>query len=267
MISENVLKDIFKPNNLKWRTAITKVEPNRILTRGYLQEKLIGNISFAEMVYLLVKGELPSKNEAKMLESVLISFCDHGVTPPSTQAARLIASAGSPLNTCITGGLLAFGKNHAGAIEFSMEMLQEGIQRTRSDLDIDKIAQIMVAESMKNQKKIPGFGHRYHTEDPRAPRLMELAQKNKCFGRHCELALEIENILFESKDIRMNIDGANAGILSDLGFDWRLGSGIFMIGRLPGLMAHVHEEISRDPPFRKIFHNDEIYYDGEEEKL
>jgi citrate synthase len=264
MITEDVLKDIFKPTNLKWRTAITKVEPNKLLTRGHLQEELVGNVSFAEMVYLLVKGELPSKNEAKMLESVLVSFCDHGVTPPSTQSARLMASAGSPMHACLAGGLLAFGKNHAGAIERSMKVLQEGINKTRSDMDIDSMAQIMVDYFMKREEKIPGFGHRYHDEDPRAPRLMELAHENECLGRHSELALAIENLLFESKGIRINIDGANAGILSDLGFDWRLGSGIFMIGRLPGIMAHVHEEMTRESPFRKVFEMDEIYYDGKE---
>jgi len=117
MITEEVMKNIFKPSSLKWRTSITKVEPNRLTTRGYLQEDLIGNISFSEMVYLLIKGNMPSKNEAKMMEAVLVSFCDHGITPPSTQSARLMASAGSPIHACMAGGLLAFGKNHAGAIE------------------------------------------------------------------------------------------------------------------------------------------------------
>jgi citrate synthase len=64
MITEGALKELLQPKNLKWRTSITKVEPNRLLTRGYLQEDLIGNISFSEMIYLLVKGELPSKNHA-----------------------------------------------------------------------------------------------------------------------------------------------------------------------------------------------------------
>jgi len=62
----------------------------------------------------------------------------------------------------------------------------------------------------------------------------------------------------------MNIDGANAAILSDLGFNWNLGCGIFMIGRLPGILAHINEEKSREPAFRKIFDLDEIYFDGEE---
>ncbi|HEX3013027.1 MAG TPA: citrate/2-methylcitrate synthase, partial [Methanobacterium sp.] len=135
MITEDVLKDIFKPRTLKWRTSITKVEPNNLITRGYLQEDLIGNISFSEMIHLLIKGNLPSKNEAKMLGAVLVSFCDHGVTPPSTQAARIMASTGSPLHACIAGGLLAFGKNHAGAIEHAMKTLQEGIKKTEDDIN------------------------------------------------------------------------------------------------------------------------------------
>jgi len=263
MITEEVLKDIFKPKNPKWKTSITKVEPNRLITRGYKQEDLIENISFPEMVYLLIKGELPSKNVAKIFEAVLISFCDHGVTPPSTQAARMIASSGSPIQACLAGGMLAFGENHAGAIEKSMKLLQETLQ-TSGDNDIDEVAQKIVSKKLKENKKIPGFGHRYHSDDPRASKLMNLAQKYDCHNKHSELVLSIENLLFEAKGIRMNIDGANAAILSDLGFNWNLGCGIFMIGRLPGILAHVYEEKTREQPFRKIFELDEIYFDGQE---
>lgn len=260
MITEEVLKDIFRPRNLKWRTSITKVEPNKLTTRGFLQEDLIGNISFSEMIHLLIKGKLPSKNEAKMLGAVLVSFCDHGVTPPSTQAARVMASTGSPLHACIAGGLLAFGKNHAGAIEHTMKILQEGIIKTEDN--INAIAEEIVDYFLKNNKKIFGFGHRYHNEDPRAPKLMKLAKKYNCFSKHSELAITIESLLFEAKGIRMNIDGANGAILSDMGFDWKIGSGIFMIGRLPGILTHVTEEKTRESPFRKFFEMDEIYYDG-----
>jgi len=260
MITEEVLKDIFKPRNLKWRTSITKVEPNKLTTRGYPQEDLIGNVSFSEMIHLLIKGKLPSKNEAKMLEAVLVSFCDHGVTPPSTQTARIMASTGSPLHACIASGLLAFGKNHAGAIEYAMKILQEGI--IKAEGDTRKIAEEIVDHFLKNKEKIFGFGHRYHNEDPRAPRLMKLAKKYNCFSKHSELAVAIESLLFEKKNIRMNIDGANGAILSDIGFDWRVGSGIFMIGRLPGILTHVDEERTRESSFRKFFEMDEIYYDG-----
>ena len=261
MITEKALKDMFKPRTIKWKTAITKVEPNRLTTRGYLQEDLIGNISFSEMIHLLIKGKLPSKNEAKMLGAILVSFCDHGVTPPSTQTARIMASAGSPLSACIAGGLLAFGKNHAGAIEQAMRIFQEGIELTEDK--INEIAEQIVSYFLNNDKKLFGFGHRYHTEDPRAPKLIELARKYNCFGKHTELAVTIEDLLFEKKKIRMNIDGANGAILSDMGFDWRVGSGIFMIGRLPGILTHVDEEKTRESPFRKLFEVEEIYYDGQ----
>ncbi|MEN4006376.1 MAG: citryl-CoA lyase [Methanobacteriaceae archaeon] len=263
-IGRETIENILKLGIPKWKTSITRVEPNRLITRGYSQEDLIGNVSFPEMVYLLIKGELPSKNEAKMFEAVLISFCDHGVTPPSTQAARIIASAGSPMHACVSGGLLAFGTHHAGAIENVMKILQEGIKRTEGIDKINEIASEIVDEFLKKAKKIPGFGHRYHTEDPRAPKIIELARKYGCNGMHAELALTIQNILFERKGIRMNIDGANAAILSDMGFEWEIGTGLFMIGRLPGIIAHAHEEKTRESPFRELFDLDEILYDGDE---
>lgn len=266
---ENLIK-IGKP---KWRTSISQVAPNRITTRGFPQENLIENISFSEMVYLLLKGEIPSENQAKMLQSVLVSFCDHGVTPPSTQAARLMASTGSSMNSCVAGGLLSFGKHHAGALELSMKVLQDALKRVElegTDLEnVDQVktaAQMVVDHFQRKGQKIPGFGHRFHHQDPRPPKLIDMAIKYDCFGIHTELALSIQEILFKTKGIRMNIDGANAGILSDLGFEWELGTGIFMIGRLPALVAHVNEEKVRETPFRKLFEIEEIYYDGPEIK-
>ena len=96
----------------------------------------------------------------------------------------------------------------------------------------------------------------------RAPKLMELARKHNCFGKHSELAVAIEELLFEKKRIRMNIDGANGAILSDMGFDWSIGSGIFMIGRLPGILTHVNEEKTRESAFRKLFEVEESITTG-----
>ncbi|WP_321422488.1 citryl-CoA lyase [uncultured Methanobacterium sp.] len=262
---ENLLK-LTKP---KWRTSITKVEPNRIITRGYPQEDLIGNISFPEMVYLLLKGELPHEEQAKMLESVLVSFCDHGVTPPSTQVARIMASTGANMNTCVSGGISSFGKYHAGALERSMNILQkiikEGINSEgppTSSHELKNSALLIVEHFLKKGKKIPGYGHRFHDKDPRPGKLIETAKKYGCFGIHTELAVYIENLLLEMKGIHMNIDGANAGILSDMGFDWKHGTGLFIIGRVPALVSHIYEEKSVESPFRKFVDVEDIYFDG-----
>ena len=99
---------------------------------------------------------------------------------------------------------------------------------------------------------MPGFGHRYHIEDPRARKLLKLAEQYGCNGKHFKIAIEMERILMKQKGIKMNIDGANAAILSDMGFDWRLGCGMFVIGRIPGMLAHVNEEMSNEESFRKI---------------
>lgn len=266
---ENLIK-IAKP---KWKTSISQVSPNQITTRGFLQEDLIENMSFSEMVYLLLKGEIPKKNQSKMLQSVLVSLCDHGVTPPSTQVARLMASTGSSMSSCVAGGLLSFGKHHAGALKLSMKILQDalkGVEIDGTDLESDdqvqRAAHLVVEQHQSKGEKIPGFGHRFHQQDPRPPKLIDMAIKYNCFGIHTELALKIQEILFETKGIRINIDGANAGILSDLGFGWELGTGIFMIGRIPALVAHVNEEKVRETPFRKLFEIEEIYYDGPESK-
>ncbi|MCE5213654.1 MAG: citryl-CoA lyase [Methanobacterium sp.] len=277
------MDEFLKFRNPKWKTSITKVEPNRIITRGYSQEELIGHLSFPDMVYLLINGNKPSKNESNMLEAVLVSFCDHGTTPPSTQIARLMASAGSPLNTCVSGGIMAFGKHHAGALELCMKILQEKLQNGVIDetaeqtldlslsnivstKDINLLAYNIVEEYLQKNQKIPGYGHRYHKEDPRAPKLIETAQKYGFYGNHTQLAMAIGKILFERKNIHINVDGANAGILSDMGFTWKLGTGIFMIGRIPALISHVHEEKTQETPFKKLIETDEIYYDGVDER-
>lgn len=273
-IGRETVKNILKLNKLKWKTSITRVEPNRIVTRGYPQEDLIGNISFPVMVYLLIKGEMPSENDSKMFEAVLVSFCDHGVTPPSTQVARLMASTGSSMNGCVSGGLLSFGKYHAGALERSMNILQELVHNgvigysgpLESHDDIRAVAGVVVDEFFNNNEKIPGFGHRYHSEDPRASKLLKIAEEYGVSDVHTELALAIEEILFETKGIKMNIDGANAGILSDMGFDWSLGTGVFMMGRLPGIISHVFEEKTVETPFRKFVDVDEIHYQDREVK-
>ena len=268
VIQENSLKKVLNIDEHKIETSITKIEPNKIITRGFSQEDLIANISCSEMVYLLFKGELPSKKEAKILNHVLISFCDHGVTPPSTQSSRLIASSGSPLNSALAGGLLSFGKKHAGAIEESMELFQEIIKNHRStDQNISELAKNIVEYYLAKNEKIPGFGHRYHSKDPRAAKLIELVKEDDFIGPHLELVLAIEDILFDKKRIHINVDGVNAAILLDMGFSSTLGFGVFMIGRIPGIIAHINEECTDEEEFRKFCDIKDISYCGDENKF
>lgn len=259
----------FKVNPRSLKTAISHVEENKIVTRGYNQKDLIEKIRYNDMVFLLLKGRLPSLKESKIFNHVLVSFCDHGVTPPSTQTARLITSSGSPVNSAVAGALLSFGHKHAGAIEKSMLLYQSKISTARliNDPDIDnkQIASLAIEiynEYILKDKKIPGFGHRYHSIDPRADKLMEVVINEGFIGPHIKLALALQDLIYEKKNIRLNVDGANAAILSDLGFNPESGLGVFIIGRVPGIIAHICEEKMDEEEFRRFCDLDDIEYMG-----
>lgn len=259
----------FKVNPHSLKTAVSRVEKDKIVTRGYNQRDLIEKIRYSDMIFLLLRGRLPTLKESRIFNHVLVSFCDHGVTPPSTQTARLIASSGSPLNSAVAGALLSFGHKHAGAIEKTMELYQSKISTARliddPDIDNKQIASLAIEvykDYVLKGKKVPGFGHRYHSTDPRADKLIEMAIKEGFIGPHLKLALAIQDLVFEKKNIKLNVDGANAAILSDLGFDPELGLGVFIIGRVPGIIAHIHEEKMDEEEFRRFCDLDDIEYVG-----
>lgn len=253
---------------MKWTTKITKVEPNHLVTRGYRQEDLIGNVPYSHVVYLLLKGALPSKEHGKMMDAILTACIDHGVTPPSSMASRVVASGGVPLPTAVAAGILSVGDAHGGAIEKGANFLQEAIIRMENEgKSIDEIAKILVFESKEQKKRILGFGHRVHTSDPRTKRLFSLADELKITGNHMNLskAIEKELEIQTGKKLPINVDGAIAAISSDMNFDWRLGKAFFILGRIAGLTAQVYEEQTEQKPMRKMFSVD-CEYDGEKER-
>ena len=115
----------------------------------------------------------------------------------------MIASSGANINNAVAGGLLSFGKNHAGAIEKAMELFQESISSLNleetADEDVNrKIAAkaIEIVDKYQSEsKRVPGYGHRYHEKDPRAVKLLDLAIMESSIGPHTKLALVIESIL------------------------------------------------------------------------
>ncbi|MBU0983300.1 MAG: citryl-CoA lyase, partial [candidate division Zixibacteria bacterium] len=109
----------------KWKTAITDIGPNKIRVRGYDIAEMMDKLSFAEVVFLLLKGELPSPAEAELMNAMLVSSVDHGASPPSCLGTLTVASGGNPLNAAIAGGVLTIGDFHGGAIEQSAKLMQE----------------------------------------------------------------------------------------------------------------------------------------------
>ena len=255
----------------QWKTALTSIAPNKILIRGYPVDELMGRLSFADAVYLLLMGELPSPAIGRMLNALLVSTLDHGVTPPSTLATRNVATSGAPLKDCVAAGILAFGRYH-GDIESCMRFLDAGLTLVRGGHTFQQAADSLVSECVRTGQAPPGFGHRFHSRDPRAARLFQMALELELEGEHVRLVRAIERVL-EARQQEVgrlhpiNVDGAIAAISADLGFAYDLGHAIFLISRLPGLIAHAHEERSRQQPMRQIDPKDHEYDGSRERRL
>src|SRR5512132_1427229 len=143
----------------QWRSALTDIAPNKVLIRGYPLDEMMGRVSFADAVYLLLMGELPTPAIGRMLNAVLVSSVDHGVTPPSTLAARNVATSGAPLKDCVAAGILAFGPHHGGDIESCMRFLDQGLTLVRAGASLQEAAQQIVGECITGGQTPPGFGH------------------------------------------------------------------------------------------------------------
>src|SRR6188472_2144389 len=179
----------------RWATALTAIAPNKILLRGYPVDEMMGRLSFADAVYLLLMGELPPPAIGRMLNAILVSSLDHGVTPPSTLAARNVATSGAPLKDCVAAGILAFGPHHGGDIESCMRYLDRGLTMIRGGDSLEGAAEALVDDCLKIGHTPPGFGHRFHTRDPRATRLFQLAMELELEGEHVQMIRAIERVL------------------------------------------------------------------------
>jgi citrate synthase len=254
----------------KWRTALTSIEPNKILVRGYPLDEIMGRLTFGEAIYLLLLGECPTPGIGRLMEALLVSFIDHGATPPSTLAARNTATTGAPLRACVAAGVLGFGRYHGGDIESCMQFLDAGLELVRKGASYREAAAEIVERWEQTGEALPGFGHRYHTRDPRAARLFQMALELEVEGTHIQMIRAVEMLLHtrevaDQHTITINIDGAIAAVCSDLGMPPSIANALFIISRVPGIAAQAQEERDRQQPMRQIDPKDHIY-DGPSER-
>ncbi|MEM6896170.1 MAG: citryl-CoA lyase [Pseudomonadota bacterium] len=225
-----------------WRTSIIRMEPGQIEIRGTPIEDLIGHTSFAQMIWLMLRGEQASEAQAKLLEAALVAAVDHGPQAPSIATARMAVTCGASLNQAMASAVNMLDDVHGGAGEQAVMLYHQ----IASSGDVEKELEAWRAA---HGKYIPGFGHRFHTPtDPRAPRLMalvaEAAAQGTVDGKYADIAQQIETHLsaLAGKPVPMNIDGATAVIFAELGFDAPLARGLFCLSRSVGILAHAWEQ-------------------------
>ena len=264
-------RSVRRASDEKWRTAITCIEPNKIIVRGYPLDEVMGRLTFGETIYLLLMGEVPSPAIGSLMEAMLVSFIDHGATPPSTLAARNTATTGAPLRACVASGVLGFGRYHGGDIESCMHFLDAGLTLVRAGSSYSEAASEIVEKCLATEEAIPGFGHRFHTRDPRAARLFQMALELEVEAEHVQMIRAVELTLAqrasasESQPLPVNIDGAIAAVCGDLGIPPNAANALFIISRVPGIAAHAREEFERHKPMREIDPKEHVY-DGPSER-
>ncbi|AOY96934.1 citryl-CoA lyase [Cupriavidus sp. USMAA2-4] len=232
-----------------WHTGIIDMRPGEIRYRGYPIEQLIGQVSFAQMIWLMLRGELPGRGQGELLDAALMSAVDHGPQAPSIAIARMAATCGVGLNNAMASAVNVLGDVHGGAGEQAVELYQEIARRIDTGLPQQEAVQGALQDWREAHGKfVSGFGHRFHPLDPRAPRLLELVDRAAAdgvvAGRYAGIARAIEAELGagRSKPIPMNIDGATAVIYAELGFPAPLARGLFCLSRSVGILAHAWEQ-------------------------
>lgn len=239
---------------MKFTTSITDIKDGVESVRGHALLDLVGEHGFVAAICLLLNKKLPTEAEHRMLDAMFTAVIDHGPGVASAMNARISASAKNPLHASVAAGLLGLGERHGTVIEQAMNFFyaMEG----EEDL-------VEFLKEMKERKEyVMGYGHKiFKDEDPRAGALFGIAKELGLFGKHCELALSVEQGLAEisSRSLPINADGAIAAILCDMGFDSKVGNGIFVIGRVPGLVAHIVEERDSGEGIRRIPQEEIIY--------
>ncbi|MDQ7978171.1 citryl-CoA lyase [Paraburkholderia sp. SARCC-3016] len=235
-----------------WSTSIVDIHPGSIGIRGYPIQDLIGAISFPQMIWLMLRGDLPSDGQARLLEAALVASVDHGPHAPSIAISRMAVSCGLPLNGAMASALNTLDDVHGGAGQQAVELFH-AIERTEAQgATLEEAVEKEVdAFNAAHGKYLPGFGHRFHPIDPRAGRLLHLvdaaAADKIVSGRYATIARGVEALLEARKGrtIPMNIDGATGVIYAELGFEPELARGIFCLSRAVGILSHAWEQRGR----------------------
>ena len=236
-----------------WRTAIVDASEGEIRLRGYDITSLMTRGTFTDTIFILHRGEVPTADERALLDAILVGVADHGSGAPSCATARLAASGNrQSLSAAVAAGILAVGDEHGGAGSLCMEMIEAGVARASAEgVSIADAAVRVVTEARAAGQRLAGFGHRVHKVDPRTEILFSMARQRGVAGHGITFIEGVEAALRAAgKTLPINIDGALAAVLYDLGFPSAFGKLVFLIGRVAGLTAEVAEEYAREKPMR-----------------
>jgi citrate synthase len=260
---------IGKPGPAK--TALCHAEADRIEIRGRdLAADLMGRLTFTEFFFLLVTGREATKEQRFFLDLLLVAIAEHGLTPTAIAARMTLDAAPDSLQGAVAAGILGCGTVVLGTSELCGAVLLDARRRVEAGGKPDEVVSAIAAEIRARGEKMPGFGHPlHHPVDPRAERILALADEKKIAAIHIDLARRFRPSVAKAwgRDLPMNVSMPIAACLLDLDFPPTMLKAIPLLARTGGLLAHLAEEQTRPIGFLMASHGEAaITYDGETKK-
>ncbi len=214
-------------SDIGWSTA------QRIVVHGKdLPDEILGHLNLGDMAFLGLTGRVPTANESKLFNAMVVTLVEHGVTPSAMVARLTYLGAPEALQAAVAAGLLGLGSVFVGSMEGVARILSEAVEK-------GKDAKTVLAEN----RRMPGLGHPIHKPiDPRTVRLFELAKETGFYGKYCQLMEAIA----KERNITLNATGAIGALACELGLDWKIVKGLGVMARAVGLVGHLLEE-TRQP--------------------
>lgn len=242
------------------RTSIGSATPDSITVAGLdLPSEVMGRLSLTELAYLLLVGREPTSGECRVLDAVLVSLADHGLTPSALAARLTYTGAPEAIQGAVAAGLLGAGSVFLGPAGDTARFLAEALDphpaAELDDASLRAVAVEAVAARTAGGERVPGLGHPVHRDtDPRTPRLFELAEEEGVLGPHLRLLRLVAEVHGESRDRPLPVNGAGAAgaLLVDLGVPPDSVRGFVLIARTAGLVAQLAEE-ARHPIGRGLW--------------
>ncbi|MCE5988771.1 MULTISPECIES: citryl-CoA lyase [unclassified Pseudomonas] len=236
-----------------WSTSVSDVEESAVYIRGYDLGDLIGKLSFASSTYLLIRGRLPNAGESKMIDGILCSVLDYALKKPGTAAARFCVSSNPSMVAGLATAVLSAGE-YSLAPDQTGNFLNATFSADTSDFEASANA---LVEGMRARKeRVPGLGHPvFRYTDPRAQQLKALAVDTGVWGDICEWYEAVHKAFTtqaNKPEIVINEVGMMGAILAQMGFTPAEMTGLAVISTMPGVVAHISEELQSKVRIRAI---------------